>query len=196
VCCGNGRHAIPLARLGYRVLGVDNNAAVVARARRHAPAHATFQVLDMRRLSDLDRTFDGAISLWQSFGYFDDETNTLVLRTLAHLLRPGGRLVVDLYNAEAVRALPTSEVLERGKAVVQVRREWRGSRLRVELCYQGRPDIDVFEWRIFTVEQLEGLAASAGLDVLLRCAWFDERILPSAEHARMQFVLEKPHPRT
>jgi len=196
VCCGNGRHAIPLARLGYRVVGVDNNAAVIARASRHAPAHATFHLLDMRRLRDLDRTFDGVINLWQSFGYFDDETNALVLRTVAPLLRPGGRLVVDLYNAEAVRALPPREVLERGEAVVQVRREWSGSRFRVELRYRGRTDIDLFEWRIFTVEEWEGLAGSAGLEVLMRCAWFDERILPSADHARMQFVLQKPHRRT
>ncbi|MGH7694006.1 MAG: class I SAM-dependent methyltransferase, partial [Gemmatimonadaceae bacterium] len=37
VCCGPGRHANQLARAGYRVVGIDNNAAAIARAREGAP---------------------------------------------------------------------------------------------------------------------------------------------------------------
>ncbi len=33
VCCGPGRHAIPLSRSGYRVTGVDRDAASLAAAR-------------------------------------------------------------------------------------------------------------------------------------------------------------------
>lgn len=32
LCCGAGRHALPLARAGYCVLGVDRDEAAIARA--------------------------------------------------------------------------------------------------------------------------------------------------------------------
>ena len=46
------------------------------------------------------------------------------------------------------------------------------------------------------VELQEMLARDAGLRELMRCAWFNPAIAPSEEHARMQFVLERPVSRT
>ena len=192
VCCGRGRHTVSLAEAGYSVLAIDNNAAAIARARTQAPATADFRVLDMRRLADLNGPFDAAINLWQSFGYFDDDGNQRVLQSLVDLLRPGGRFVIELYNRDAARALPSREEEMRGETLVRTRREWSGSRLRVELSYDGRAACDAFEWRVYTVDEWRQLSAAAGLDVIVRCAWFDEDIAPSAEHLRMQFVLEKP----
>ncbi len=79
----------------------------------------------------------------------------------------------------------------RGDTLVRTRREWRASRLRVELSYGGQARTDVSEWRIYTVEEWRCLAAAVGLDVIVQCAWFDEDIAPAADHVRMQFVLEK-----
>lgn len=191
VCCGHGRHAVPLAQAGYDVLAIDSNPTAIARAQAHAPTTAAFQVLDMRRLDELDGTFDAAINLWQSFGYFDDGVNLRVLRSLANKLRPGGRLVIELYNGEAARTLPSYEEGMRGNTLVRTRREWRASRLRVELSYGDQPPTDVSEWRIYTVEEWRSLAAAVGFDVIVQCAWFDEDTAPAANHLRMQFVLEK-----
>jgi SAM-dependent methyltransferase len=191
ICCGRGRHAIDLARTGYDVLAIDNNPHAIARAQADAPADAVFQILDMRRLDDLDGTFDAAINMWQSFGYFDDDVNARVLRSLADRLRPSGRFVIDLYNGDAARRLPPHEEGMRGDTRVRTRREWSGARLRVELSYGDRPPADVNEWRIYTVEEWRQVAAAAGFDVLVQCAWFDEALAPAPEHLRMQFVLEK-----
>lgn len=191
VCCGRGRHAVPLAKAGYDVLAIDSNPTAIAHAQAHALTTAAFQILDMRRLDELGGTFDAAINLWQSFGYFDDDVNVRVLRSLADKLRPGGRFVIDLYNGEAARALPSYEEGTRGETLVRTRREWRGSRLRVELSYGDQPTTDVSEWRIYTVEEWRRLAAAVGLDVIVQCAWFDEETAPAADHLRMQFVLEK-----
>ncbi len=191
VCCGRGRHAVPLAEAGYDVLAIDSNPTTIAHVQAHPPATAAFQVLDMRRLDDLGGTFDAAINLWQSFGYFDDDVNAQVLRSLANRLRPGGRFVIELYNGEAARALPSYEEGMRGDTLVRTRREWRGSRLRVELSYGDQPRTDVSEWRIYTVEEWRRLAAAVGFDVIVQCARFDEDIAPAADHLRMQFVLQK-----
>src|SRR3954471_18402492 len=68
LCCGPGRHARALAARGYRVTGVDTNAAALSAARRMSDATITYLDHDMRRLEELPGIFDAAICLWQSFG--------------------------------------------------------------------------------------------------------------------------------
>lgn len=191
LCCGSGRHAALLAAAGYTVTGVDNSAAALERARALAPDGVRLITLDMRSLSQLDDAFDGAINMWQSFGYYDDVENGRVLGLIADRLRPRGRCVVDLYNLQAARKLPEYEKSEREGTAISTRRSWHGERLRVHIDYDGGRAADTFEWRIYDPEQWEALARSAGFETLLRCAWFDESIPPSAEHLRMQFVMEK-----
>jgi SAM-dependent methyltransferase len=87
VPCGTGRHVAALTALGYDVLGVDNDPAV-------SPA----VVLDLRELESLPRDFDAVINMWASFGYFGAKTNEDVLASFQRRLRPGGRLVLDLFN--------------------------------------------------------------------------------------------------
>jgi SAM-dependent methyltransferase len=189
VCCGPGRHAAELAARGYRVLGVDVNAEAIARAQSQAPRGASFRALDMRELDSLRESFDAVTNLWHSFGYFDDATNQDVLRQMRARLRPGGRIVIDLYNRDHIAALPLFETYERGGVRVTSTRSWSGPRHKVELAYAGGGR-DELEWRLYTPAEFAELAAAAGLRVRLACAWFRESLEPSAEHARMQFVLD------
>ncbi len=190
VCCGQGRHANQLALAGYRLVGIDNNAAALERARQTAPNTVTYREGDMRRLEELGETFDAVINLWASFGYFDDATNEVVLRQIASVLRPGGRALIDVYNREHMLRLPETDTAERAGTVVTTRRSWLGNRFRVELAYATGGG-DCFEWRVYTPHELSQLCAAAGLDTLLMCAWFTESLPTSAEHARMQLVLER-----
>ena len=190
LCCGPGRHAIPLAQRGYHVLGIDNNAAQIARAAARASQGATFHTHDARDLSSLTGEFDGVINMWASFGYFDDATNFDILRQIRARLRPGGRAIIDLYNREHMRTVPASEATERQGNAVKTKRRWLGNRLRVELTY-GSGAGDEFEWHVYTPIEFAEVCAAAGLETVLRCAWFDESRPPAAEHARMQFVLER-----
>ena len=190
VCCGPGRHANQLARAGYRVFGMDNNAAAIARAREAAPDSATYREGDMRRLDALGERFDGVISLWASFGYFADATNEAVLRQIASVLRDGGRALIDVYNRDHMVSLPASESGSRAGMHVTTERVWLGKRFRVRLAYSSG-ESDEFEWRLYTPDELSDICAAAGLDTLLACAWFNESLPASAEHARMQLVLER-----
>lgn len=108
VACGIGRHAGPLAALGYAIVGIDRSERALTLARRQYP-EVEFRKLDMFELRSLTGTFDGVLSLWQSFGYGDSDQNRRLLLDMRKLLRPGGRILLDIYNADAAgccRPLP------------------------------------------------------------------------------------------
>ena len=96
-CCGIGRLAIPLAKWGADVIGVEQAARYVERARAaHSPAR--FEVGDAFEYVP-DRPCQAAINWWTSFGYLpDDAGNARMLRRAFEALVPGGRFALDYPN--------------------------------------------------------------------------------------------------
>lgn len=93
--CGSGRHALGLARLGYRVTGVDlSEDAVVRASTAGSDLPARFVRADMRDFVVRD-DFDGAICFGNSLGYFDADGTAAFLGALAAAVRSGGRLILD-----------------------------------------------------------------------------------------------------
>jgi len=101
LCCGYGRHAIPLATRGYEVTGVDLSETMLAKAKRDAQVsgvHVGWMQADARDLP-FAATFDLALNLFTAFGYFEREGDNLrVLREVARVLKPGGRFLLDTAN--------------------------------------------------------------------------------------------------
>ncbi len=101
--CGTGRHAIELARRGYRTTGIDLSESQLARARQKAldaGVQVTFLQRDARDLR-LDERFDlvmmiceGAFPLMET-----DEMNFAILENAARALLDGGKLVLTTLNA-------------------------------------------------------------------------------------------------
>jgi SAM-dependent methyltransferase len=191
VPCGIGRHAGPLAEAGYHVVGIDRSAWATDVARARYPG-VDFRTLDMFELAGIEEIFDGLVCLWQSFGYGSSEQNVELLACMRALLRPGGRLLMDIYNADAAAKLPKEERREQAGRSVRTTRTWLGARLRVELEYSDAEQIDVHEWELYSPREFGRIAETVGLDVVTRCAWFDPNIPPTADHLRMQFLLERP----
>jgi len=100
VGCGPGRHAHELARRGIATHGVDISHRFVELAAAGAPAGATFERADARRLR-FDREFDAAICLCQgAFGMMTaDGDDEAVIAGIARSLRPGGGLALTAFNA-------------------------------------------------------------------------------------------------
>ena len=189
--CGIGRHAGPLSALGYTVVGVDRSPSAIAVARERYP-NVEFLREDMFNLDSVAWQMDGVLCLWQSFGYGDSGQNRGLLSAMRSWLRPGGRLLIDLYNADAARALPSQSNDDRGGRTVTTTRSFSSRRMRVELRYSDADVVDVHDWEIYRPDEFQALAGVVDLEVLVRCAWFDPEIPPSAEHLRMQFLLERP----
>jgi SAM-dependent methyltransferase len=102
--CGQGRHAIELARRGFRVTGVDFNADYIATARadaERARVEVRFLVADMRELASPER-FDAAYCYFGSFGYFSEEDDVRFTRAVAAVLKPRGRFLVEGHVAETL----------------------------------------------------------------------------------------------
>ena len=187
--CGIGRHAGPLAKLGYDVVGGDRSETALATARDQYP-EVDFRSMDLCELSAVDSTFDAVLCLWQSFGYGTPQDNRRVLRDMRHMIPPGGRILLDIYNADAARRLPLAASEDRGGRIVHTRRSWHGQRLRVDLEYSDSDQFDRHEWQLYTPAEMRELAAEVGLSVIVCCARFDADTPASIEHLRMQLLFE------
>lgn len=99
-CCGTGRLSIPLARWGARVIGVEQAARYVERARAAAKGFdARFEIGDAFAYVP-DEPCRGAINWWTSFGYLaEDDANARMLRRAFEALASGGQFAIDFPNA-------------------------------------------------------------------------------------------------
>jgi SAM-dependent methyltransferase len=103
VPCGPGRIAGRLAALGCEVVGIDDSELMLEVARSEF-ASVEFLALDMRALSYEDE-FDAIVNWFTSFGYFEPAENDAVLRSFARALRPEGKLLIELLNADRLAAV-------------------------------------------------------------------------------------------
>jgi SAM-dependent methyltransferase len=98
VACGTGNVAIPLARQGAIVTGVDIAPNLLAQARERAAAEnltARFDEGDAEKLPYADASFDVVVTM---FGAMFAPRPQLVAYELARVLKPGGRLVMANWN--------------------------------------------------------------------------------------------------
>ncbi len=107
--CGTGRHAVELARRGYRVTGVDIAAGMLAEARKAADdagVAVAWVEADATRFATPER-FDAALCLCGgAFGILNLEDDPArhdraVLRAIAAALAPGAPLILTTLNAFA-----------------------------------------------------------------------------------------------
>jgi SAM-dependent methyltransferase len=172
--CGRGRHAIPLARKGYRVTGVDISENMLRLARSRAEREGVrveWVKEDMRRFCRSE-AFDLVLSLFTSFGYFSDAENQQVLDNIGKGLRPGGMLLLDLRNAG--KGLSRLEDMDRtvdvpsGILRMSVRFDRGTMRASAEHTLT-RPDgiriSSAFEVRVYSMEELDEMVRKAGMDV-------------------------------
>jgi SAM-dependent methyltransferase len=96
VPCGEGRIAGRLADRGCDVVGLDSSERFLTLARDRYP-NATYEDGDMRALP-YEGEFDAVVNWFTSFGYFDPATNDAVLGGFARALRPGGQLLLEMFN--------------------------------------------------------------------------------------------------
>lgn len=127
LCCGVGRHSLELARRGFKVTGVDRNAEYMKEAKQRAREAGLTVELVRRDMRDFCRpeTFDAAINMFTSFGYFKDHRDDQrVARAMVRSLKPGGRLLIETMGKEVMARIfrPRDWYEQSGYLVLEERR--------------------------------------------------------------------------
>jgi len=171
LCCGPGRHSAELASRGFNVTGVDKSAFLLSKAMQRS-AGVEWVHEDMREFVRPD-SFDLAINMFTSFGYFDDKNEDIrVLRNIHESLRDGGVLIMEMMGKEYLAKVfqPTVSVKTPDGSVFVQRHEvfddW--SRIRNEwiLVSDGRAKTFNFHHTVYSAQELKDRLCSAGFDTV------------------------------
>jgi len=90
--CGTGQASLPLAALGYQVLGIDisGDMTSLAQSKMHPTWRAEYIVGDVRSIQAEDRSFDAAV-VSKLFQHVEDWRQ--VCRELIRVTRPGAHII-------------------------------------------------------------------------------------------------------
>ena len=190
LACGPGRHSLELARRGHLVTGVDLSEPFVIRARAAASRldtaapPARFVCGDLRQLMLAEDSFDSVLLLGNSFGYFDDDENRVMLDEMRRILRPAGLLCMEVTHRDAYLAAlePYEEELIHRPGHDKLRCQWwkrwdpvlrrvktleRHSRADSgEVVYEGPYDVRLYGW-----PELHRLLVEAGFHKPVRSSF-------------------------
>lgn len=99
---GFGRHALPLAKLGFHVTGVDRSGVQLAEARRIAGEveWPKWIQADFRELPFEDERFDAVLCLFTSIGYRGEEGDRQAFGEFFRVLEPGASLVIEALHRD------------------------------------------------------------------------------------------------
>ena len=171
VPCGHGRLALEIAALGYRVTGVDLSPEALAYARRAvAGDRIRWEERDMRDLPWPNR-FDGAFCFGNSFGYLDDHGNAAFLRSVASVLKPGARFVLEtpMVLENLLTHLKDRPWFTAGDIHLLVNNSYDPARGRLDIEYtfvrNGTLEVRKSTHRAYTFRELIALINDSGLVV-------------------------------
>ncbi|HET7433567.1 MAG TPA: class I SAM-dependent methyltransferase [Thermoanaerobaculia bacterium] len=128
LACGMGRHLQELQTLGYQAIGCDLSFTLLRTgAEQYGPMALTRA--DMRALPFCDRTFDGLVNFFTSFGYFPTEDENLgVVREMARVLTPDAVFLFDYLNVHReLEKMVQRETRETPSGPVRIDRWFDGS---------------------------------------------------------------------
>jgi biotin carboxylase/2-polyprenyl-3-methyl-5-hydroxy-6-metoxy-1,4-benzoquinol methylase len=190
--CGDGRIGIHLARRGANVTGIDINARFIDGARRRfadAGLEGHFAVGDMRELAWQER-FDAVVNWFNSFGYFDVETDFDVLRRLRAALRPGGVLLIEAPNRGNVIANTRCKV--DATTGEEFQRHWDALTERLYMPVkvdQHGARREVFTGaRLYSLEEYRFMIQLAGLELT---SVYNEALEPFNQNAKRILLLAR-----
>jgi SAM-dependent methyltransferase len=217
---GTGRIASPLAADGHRVVGVDLDPAMLARARAR-PGTAQGGELELVEADLVDAPENASVRAAGPYGLAllglnsilllaSAERQRAALDSMARLLAPGGVAVVDAWQPSPTDLVAFDGRLslewlrtdpETGREVTKTVAAWFDPATRLvtltTIFEEGAPGASATRWtrsdalRLLTVDELAGFALAAGLEIEQLAG--DHELRPMAPDSdRVVLVARKP----
>ena len=194
LACGTGRIAVPVARAGIHVIGVDGSAAMLEVARERAAAAGVEELLDLR-LGDLrhppvDERIPLVLVPFRSLLHMTTEHDReRALRAAHELLLPGGRLVFDVFapSSEDIEATH-GRWLEREPGIFE-RADWDEGERTLTLSVRRGEEASTMVLAWLAPIEWRRLLDRAGFTVEAHYGWFDRR--PYAGEEDFVFVARR-----
>lgn len=170
VPCGNGRHAVELARRGIRMTGVDLSAGFLEEARQSAP-EIEWVHRDMRNLPGACR-YDAAYCWGNSFGYFDHDNCVRFLEAVAAVLKPGGRFILEsgAVSESILPALQPERKLRIGDIDFLSRNIYDACESRMDITYTfirgERKEVKPIQQWVHSAAEIRRMLRGAGFEPL------------------------------
>ena len=172
LCCGPGRHSLELARRGFSVIGVDRTRNYLEKARKQAETEGLkveFIQKDMRSFCK-PNTFDVAINLFASFGYFEDiKDDKQVITNIYRSLKNEAVLLIDIMGKEVLARIfcernwhevDNNIVLEECK----ICKNWSWVENRWVLIKDGKKEEYKISLRLYSAVELTALLNECGFN--------------------------------
>jgi SAM-dependent methyltransferase len=191
---GTGRIAVPIAKAGVRVIGVDLSEGMLAEARRYACREGVGGLVDLRVGDLCDPPVEERVPLvivpFRSLLHMPDEREKLRALRAAHgLLEPGGRFVFDVF-APCREDIDSTHGrwLEREPGIFE-RADWDEDARTLVLRVRGGDAAATMELHWLAAAEWHALLHEAGFRVDALYGWFDRR--PLLEGEDMVFVCSR-----
>lgn len=167
---GFGRHALPLAKLGFHVTGVDRSGVQLSEARQLAGEveWPKWIQADFRELPFPDESFDAVLCLFTSIGYRGEEGDRQAFGEFLRVLRPGAALMIEVLHRDRLMAIfqeRSWDPLEDDAVLLEERRfDYVAGEVETDhtLLSVGERRSVTFRLRVYTATELVKLLGEVG----------------------------------
>jgi SAM-dependent methyltransferase len=184
LACGTGRIAVPVAKAGVSVIGVDASAGMLAVAREYAAREGV--ELDLRQGDMREPPVGERVPLvlipFRSLLHMTTEDDRLrALRAARELLLPGGRLLFDVFAPSPDDVEDThARWIEREPGIFE-RADWNENERTLTLSVRRGEEASSMLLAWLSPPEWRMLLDRAGFDVVEQWGWFDRRPYTAGE---------------
>ena len=183
---GTGRVAVPLARRGIRVIGVDDSPEMLGVCRARARAAGVLELVDLRlgdlRTPPVDERVPLVMCPFRSYLHLTtDDDRRRALSAANELLTPGGRLVFDVFAPDQDDIFEThGRWLEREPGIFE-RADWNADTRTFTLRVRADDHQTTMDLAWVSPDEWRALLEDSGFEVLGHFGWFDRRPFAGGE---------------
>jgi SAM-dependent methyltransferase len=177
---GTGRIAVPVARAGVRVIGIDDSEAMLALCRARAEEAGVSDLVDLRpgdlRRPPVSECVPLVTCPFRALLHLETDDERLeALRAAHRLLLPRGRFVFDVFAPSMEDVEETNgRWLEREQGIWE-RADWDLERRILVLSVRGDAGETAMRLAWRSPEEWRALLEQAGFEDVVSYGWFDMR---------------------